>query len=439
VQGSARAACLGSSCVALVSNLPEVSTTFCRSAPKFTAPGGVRLQPLELQCSCLVFVTSKIVLPHGAARQSTALAAADAAAAADGEGAAAASDTAAAVAEAELAQHAGDVGEWLGVDGGASQVAGACALASFFTCRLPPHLLNESEWLVSLASSLVPELDMGSALWRAWPCRTWFVRRCTTHRHWRAASQACGTLVTRGARGAGWTCAGKAAVRGAAGRYEGEHARCQERAGGGCQAPDALPLPATQPSLWAMPWGVWAVWCPGLWESGGRQPRLQNMSAHSCCVATPTCCKRQGGSMRSSRPPLGYVDQIPMTEWVLREGVQGRAGRARAGTRRAGAGGKARQSKVCRRLAHMRHMRLPVPCCHQARVSARPCSRRRFGARRGSAPRLVVSVSACSPEMTQACWRGAVRRAVAPAPASAHEGGAGGCGRRFNAAPGAGA
>jgi len=118
-----------------VSNLPEVSTTFCRSAPKFTAPGGVRLQPLELQCSCLVFVTSKIVLPHGAARQSTALAAADAAAAADGEGAAAASDTAAAVAEAELAQHAGDVGEWLGVDGGASQVAGACALASFFTCR----------------------------------------------------------------------------------------------------------------------------------------------------------------------------------------------------------------------------------------------------------------------------------------------------------------
>jgi len=180
-----------------------------------------------------------------------------------------------------------------------------------------------------------------------------------------------------------------------------------------------------------VPWPVW--------ESGGRQSRLQNMSAHTCCVATPTCCKRQGGSMRSLHPPLGCVDQIPVTAWVLREGVQGRAGRARAGTRRAGAGGKARQSKVCRRLAHMRHMRLPVPCCHQARVSARPCSRRRFGARRGSAPRLVVSVSACSPEMTQACWRGAVRRAVAPAPASAHEGGAGGCGRRFNAAPGAGA
>jgi hypothetical protein len=115
---------------------PQCIYDLLQECSHFAAPGGVRVQPPVLQYSSLLFVTSKNVLPHGAARQSTALAAADAAAAADGAGAAAASDAAAAVAEAELVQHAGDVGEWLGVDGGASQVAGACALALFLHVTL---------------------------------------------------------------------------------------------------------------------------------------------------------------------------------------------------------------------------------------------------------------------------------------------------------------
>lgn len=42
-------------------------------------------------------------------------------------GTGAAADAQAAAAEADLAQHAGDVGEWLGVDGGASLVKAGLA------------------------------------------------------------------------------------------------------------------------------------------------------------------------------------------------------------------------------------------------------------------------------------------------------------------------
>lgn len=49
----------------------------------------------------------------------------------------ASSDAVAAAAEAQMAQHAGDVGEWLGVDSGATVAAAQVALAEQLpgTCR----------------------------------------------------------------------------------------------------------------------------------------------------------------------------------------------------------------------------------------------------------------------------------------------------------------
>ena len=59
---------------------------------------------------------------HNCHCQGGAAAVTSAASAATTGGAGAAADAQAAAAEADLAQHAGDVGEWLGVDGGASLV-----------------------------------------------------------------------------------------------------------------------------------------------------------------------------------------------------------------------------------------------------------------------------------------------------------------------------
>ena len=219
------------------------------------------------------------------------------------------------------------------------RLAGGRSLRSgiFLYMPLPPHLLNESEWLVSLASSLVLELDRGSALWRAWPCRTWFVRRCTTHRHWRAASQACGTLVTRGARGAGWTRASKAVVRGAAGRYEGERAQCQERAGGGCQAPDALPLPATQPSLGP---------CPGV---SGRFGALASVGKRRAPVSSakyvsPYLLRSNTNLLQATRWEHAI---IAPPAWVCRPDSCDRMGVERGCTREGGA--RARRDAARRR------------------------------------------------------------------------------------------
>jgi hypothetical protein len=142
----------------------------------------------------------------------------------------------------------------------------------------------------------------------------------------RAASQACRVPLLRGAGGAGRTCASKAAVCGAAGRHEGERAQCQERAGGGCQAPDALPLPATQPPSWAVPRGAWAVLVlQPVWGSDPYQPCLHGVPASRYCAATAALL--QAAACDDAAPP-GYVDRLLMTAWVF-ERVCAREGGAR--------------------------------------------------------------------------------------------------------------